>query len=73
MTVGFMCWLQRRHDPGRRSHRRYDWERCNRAALCEEFTPFRGKLATATLQIEHQQIIIDQVLRRRQRAHALNQ
>ena len=49
MTVGFMRWLQRQHNPGRRSHRRYDWERCNRAAALR-FTLFRGELATATLQ-----------------------
>ena len=59
MTVGFMRWLQRRHDPGRRSYRRYDWERCNSAALCEEFSLFRGELATTALQVEHQQMITE--------------
>ena len=52
MTVGFMRWLQRQHNPGRRSHRRYDWERCNRAAALR-FTLFRGELATTARQVEH--------------------
>jgi hypothetical protein len=58
MTVGFMRWLQRRHDPGRRSYRRYDWERCNRAAALPR-TLFRGELATTALQVEHEQMIIE--------------
>ena len=58
MTVGFMRWLQRRYDPGRRWYSRYDWERCNRAAALQ-FALFRGELATTALQVEHQQMIIE--------------
>ena len=57
MTVGFMCWLQCRHDPGRRSYHRYDWERCNRAAALRRIHPVRDELATTALQVEHQMII----------------
>jgi hypothetical protein len=54
-----MRWLQRRRDPGRRSYRRYAWEYVIPPLLCEEFTLFRGELATTALQVEHQQMIIE--------------
>jgi hypothetical protein len=57
MTVGFKRWLQRRHDPGRRPYRRYDWERCNRAAALRRIHLFRG--APAALQVEHQQMMTE--------------
>jgi len=47
------------HDPGRRSYRRYDWERCNRAAALRRIHLFRGELATTALQVEHQQMMIE--------------
>lgn len=59
MTVGFMRWLQRQHDPGRRSYRRYDCDRSNRAAALRRVHLFRGELATTALQVEDQQMIIE--------------
>jgi hypothetical protein len=59
MTVGFMRWLQRRHDPGRRSYAVTIGNDVIAPPLCEEFTLFRGELATTALQVEHQQMIIE--------------
>jgi hypothetical protein len=59
MTVGFMCWLQRRHDSGRRCIAVTIGNDVIAPLLCEEFTLFRGELATTALQVEHQQMIIE--------------
>ncbi|PJG53537.1 hypothetical protein CVM73_20390 [Bradyrhizobium forestalis] len=58
MTVGFERWLQRRHDPGRRSYRSRIANDAI-APLCEQFNLFRGALAAAAPQKWHHHMIIE--------------
>ncbi len=59
MTVGFERWLQRRHDPGRRSFRSTVANEAIAPLLCEQFNLFRGALAASAPQKWHHQMIIE--------------
>ncbi len=59
MTVGFGRWLQRRHDPGRRSYRSTIANDAIAPLLCEQFNPFRSALAATAPQKRHHQMIIE--------------
>ncbi|WP_454625310.1 hypothetical protein [Bradyrhizobium cenepequi] len=69
MTVGFIRWLERRHDPGPRGISVTAGNDVTAPLLCKEFASFRGEIATTALQVEHQQMIIEPTYRARCRVH----